>query len=267
MLQNKLIAFCEQVVTYLLVKAGCHTLPIELNRLTRLLKVQEIETREMAAEGYVETVSNGYRIALKEGRRPQRTNFSLAHELAHIIMHELDHAEGAPLARQYRSVASVSGEADDEALADCIAGIILVPPWALSEVIPEDFSMPQVVKLAARANCSIATCLLRCMWQTTQSSIAFHARVYDDRPDSFNILWTRASRNLAPLTREQLLKQLGPKQFVDRVSGQRTQFAEHSFDHGTVDVYRRPFDQRDLIYALWKPRLPVTRRNWRGART
>jgi Zn-dependent peptidase ImmA (M78 family) len=257
------VTFFEHVVPYLLVRAGCLTLPTDLDRLGDYLGVKKVERRVMAAEGFVEAQADGgYKIALRQDRGHHRSRFSFAHELAHILLHKLGRSCDSDLVRQYRASAAVSTTEDEEGLADEIAGALLVPPWALLRWLPEGLSLRRLAELSTKCETSLATTMFRAMWYATQPAFVFHFRQYRGRVDSLQCLWARASRSYKQIRAENVAHLLG-QEWVEQVlydHGGRTYFSVRRCGDAVarVQFYRRHYFDRELIYGLaelpsWEP--------------
>jgi len=198
-------SFAEELATYVLVKADAAQLPVDLEKVAYSLGVSEIQKKDLAAEGYVEAIADGgYRVVLRAGRSPQRTRFSLAHEIGHVLIHKMEAAPKAPLGRRYRSFSRVGNQIDDETVADTLAGALLIPASTISRMLPGKFSMKGISRIAEVTESSTPTAMLRAMWYATQPCVAFHLRWTVDKPNTLRCMWTRSSRSVRPLTPDKI---------------------------------------------------------------
>jgi hypothetical protein len=252
---SRLGSFLEQVTDYLLVRAGCFSLPVDLERVAVHLGVDRIVKEPIAAEGYVEETSPGrYKVGLRIDRGFERQRFSLAHELGHVIFHKLRGESDTPLARQYRSCTAVSTEANEEAFADEVAGLMLLPNWALGYRLSRGFSLRRVVGLAQSARTSVATALIRSLRYTTSPSVGFHLRMFRGRPDSLRCLWSQCSPSVPRVLKENVIELLG----ADCI---RAELRRNAGDgHGllavsnkaiaTVELYRRSYFEKLTVFGI-----------------
>ncbi len=246
----------EQAVTYLLVKSKCHVLPTDLDAVARSLRVSKITYGKIAAEGFVESDNlGGYQISIRIDRSLQRRRFSLAHELGHVLLNRMMDRPDAAISRQYRAHAQVAAKLDEEAIVDYIAGMLLLPPWALTRSLPESFSMQTVTQLARTAECSLPTALIRSIWQATSDCFAFHLRATRGRENSLRVLWVRTSRSIDhidSLCALATLKSTGVIRWV--VDGIDPRYCQDC-DEGAIDrvqaMARDDGDQRIIYGIAW----------------
>jgi hypothetical protein len=209
----------------------------------------------MAADGYVEQLpEGGFNIALRIDRAEQRRRFSLAHELAHIILHKLSAAPESILARHYRANANVSLGADVEAMADLMASILLIPPSAISEFLPRGFSLQRVADLAQRAKVSLSTALIRSTWYATQPCFAFHLRRLRNRPQSLRCLWASGSRSVKTISNDLALRALDPgwlQTTLEDSCGRPFMLCKRSDPAmPRVELHRKDYFERESIFGI-----------------
>jgi hypothetical protein len=251
----QILSFLEQVVDYLLVRAGCFTLPTDLERVAEHLDVVEIQKKPIAAEGYVEQAEgHGYRVVLRLDRGLERQRFSLAHELGHIIVHRMTRSRDTMLSRQYRACTSVSSEVNEEAIADRIAGLLLLPPWSLNQRLPSDFSLKSIIGLASMAKASASTALIRAMWHTTVPCIGFQLKCYHERPQSLRCNWAVSSRSLPKISRERFLDVVGSEWVLQAMNqARRTGWFNSNEGHPAftrIDLHHRFYFNRETVHGL-----------------
>ena len=113
------------------------TEPGHLELLAKELRVRNILTRPMSRiqerhpgiDAMLVPLSEGYSVVIDEQASWSRRNFSLAHELAHIMVLETQSfAEGLPKAQRFRSSAPATETwKAEERLCDAIAAELLMP--------------------------------------------------------------------------------------------------------------------------------------------
>lgn len=252
--QANTVALLDQVASYLLVKAGCFTLPTDLQAVARLLGVKEIVVTDISTEGYVESIGeNEYRVCIRKDRSEQRRNFSLAHELGHVIVHRLNQRAQTRLTRQYRATCQVSTRLDQEAIADYFAAILLIPSHQAVKFLPEDFGIKQIEMVARRAKASIPTALIRSMWFATSHCFAFHIRVYDGRFGSPSCLWTRTSRGIPHITKQIAMEYLESSGFLAGLGTSNSRFLNlncNSDAVANVESVCSRIDSRQSFYGI-----------------
>lgn len=113
-------------------------IPVDVEDIARQMGVVEISNREMVGDGYLARRSDGgLAIRLKSGVSHSRRRFTIAHEVAHIIIAKVAGEElTCPVMR------GVDRSAEQERLADMIAAEILMPSWAVRTLF--DSSSPSV---------------------------------------------------------------------------------------------------------------------------
>lgn len=259
MSRDILQSLAERIASYVLVRSDTASTPVNLERIASFLDVRSIEKKPMAAEGYVEAApEGGYRIALRSDRSVQRTRFSLAHEIGHVIIHKLSGARENSLSRQYREYAAVSKASDEEAFADAIAGALLIPPCEVSAFLPRRFSMRGIVSLAERCQASVPTALVRGIWYATQPCLAFHLRFNAGKPQSVKSMWAQSSRSFRPVRNERLLDVLSRDWITKLISERNTVFVDSRRDRVAgefeyLELYRSRYFQRESVYGIAYP--------------
>jgi hypothetical protein len=104
--------------------------PADLHALGRLLGVSSIQPRAMGADGYVGPLANGELvIRYREGNTDERNRFTIAHELAHII---LARVQGMRIGVKRREIRSENAE---ERAVDRIASELLLPEASVSSLL------------------------------------------------------------------------------------------------------------------------------------
>jgi Zn-dependent peptidase ImmA (M78 family) len=127
--------------------------PIDLELLARELGVREIARTPMVEDGRTTWVEGRPRIELRSDRPHQRSRFTLAHEIGHILI-----ARDERVARRTRALQSD----DVETLCDWIAASILMPrPWMSKYARRERFNLSLLRMIANRADVSLAAAAVR----------------------------------------------------------------------------------------------------------
>jgi hypothetical protein len=136
-----------RVVTELLSDVTCP--PTDLVALGRKIDVREIVYESFPGSGELHRVKNGYRILCSSDQAPARQRFTVAHELAHIIL------------------ARANGKAprdgpDVERLCDLLATECLMPTAVFDSEIPRELTLRAVSTLADTFETSLTATALRC---------------------------------------------------------------------------------------------------------
>ncbi|MBB3205520.1 Zn-dependent peptidase ImmA (M78 family) [Rhodopirellula rubra] len=151
--------------------------PIDLHLLAELKGVVDIAPREMKADGYLGVREDGaFVIRHRAGARQTRTRFTIAHEIAHILLAEV---EGQSLNRDgnYRR------DASEEMAVNRIAAELLIPELIVSREIRRDFGegrLPRwsfVFHLAKRFNVSCTAMVLRLLELPSINAISFRVSI------------------------------------------------------------------------------------------
>ncbi len=255
MITKPLVEFLDQVSTYLLVKAACFDIPVDLERLARHLGVIEIIDRPLSAEGYVEQRPEGhFRIVLRGDRKTNRKRFSLAHELGHIILHKLDRGPESAMGRRYRDCTKVATSLDEEALADHLAGLILLPSPIMASYLPRFFSIRKIINLADYARVSPSAALIRALGLSTQRAFAFHLRIYNADLSSICCKWVHGSPSLDSIGPNEAMRLLSENGIMEHIKESETErFVDFEGEQGElprIQFHRRAFDDCELIYGF-----------------
>lgn len=136
--------------------------PIDVAEVARRLGVASINQREMAEEGRLERRGDDVRIYTRVGLSHDRQRFTIAHEIAHLILAAPD----VHLLVAHRDRLQVD---DEERLCDRIAaGIILPAPWVRHRFGARAHNLSTVRHVAHIADVSMAAAAVRlsevCSW-------------------------------------------------------------------------------------------------------
>lgn len=258
------VALFDEVVSYLLLRSGCHAVPVDLARIGKRLAVDSVEEREIAQEGFVESRSaNTFRIVLRSDRPLVRKRFSWAHELGHLIVDKLEGANSSALGRRYRESSAVATNLDAESKADFIAGMLLLPMFYMNSKLPEQFDLERIYDISREAQVSFATALIRAMWLATHPCYAFMCRAYTDEPSRLTCHWVRSSRSAENIDRAEFLKRVGIEQCVRKSVAVTKRVASfRAVDRwpevGQLELKKLTFGDKISIFGLFQPSLALS---------
>ena len=143
--------------------------PIPVRLVAERLGVSDISTRPMVEDGALVRLGTVTKVLLREGRSPSRQRFTLAHELAHLLL--LGDTE---LALEFRQVRR--GRDAEESLCDDIAAALLMPTeWIRLRFSDRPMTLPTVRDLAQACEVSPADAL-----EVLKAGAAY-SRVMDDK--------------------------------------------------------------------------------------
>ena len=128
-------------------------MPVDLVQIATSLGVIEIRTSEMTEDGRTTWVSGSPRIELREDRPDTRMRFTLAHEIAHLLI-ERDQAV-------FRRTRGLDHDGI-ETLCDRIAAAILMPrSWILRYANNAQFNLSLIRLVAHKADVSLSAATVR----------------------------------------------------------------------------------------------------------
>ncbi len=127
--------------------------PVDLEQFARALGVSEIVRTSMVEDGRTTWTGGVPRIELRDDRIPQRSRFTLAHEIGHILI-----ARDETVARRTHQL-----EGDDiEKLCDWIAASILMPrSWITKYAHRERYNLSLLRLIAHEADVSLSAAAVR----------------------------------------------------------------------------------------------------------
>lgn len=132
------------------------SLPVDLDRLADLLGVTAVREEEISEEGRVRWLADGPRVELRADRPPMRRRFTLAHELAHVLL-----SGDQPVGRVARRSLSADPSVEEE-LCDALAAAILMPqPWIKNVVGQRGISLPRLRAISRAVEVSLAAAAVR----------------------------------------------------------------------------------------------------------
>lgn len=135
------------------VEALGGTVPVDLERIADQLGVAEIRRVKMVEDGRTTWTNGRPRIELREDRPLDRSRFTLAHEIGHVLV-----AHDESVARRTQSL-----DNDDlEIVCDWIAASILMPrSWIARYAEREQFNLSFIRLIANRASVSMSAAAVR----------------------------------------------------------------------------------------------------------
>jgi Zn-dependent peptidase ImmA (M78 family) len=129
-------SYFEEKAEKLLIDADCFRVPVDINKCAAYLNVKvEGLTLEDNVSGFFINKDNSLLIGYNVNESPRRKNFTIAHELAHYVLH----AKDSPLFidknnyKLYRDTNSSSGEIIKEIEANAFAAALLMPKKLITE--------------------------------------------------------------------------------------------------------------------------------------
>lgn len=127
--------------------------PVDLEQIADALGVSEIARTSMVEDGRTTWDDGRPRIELRSDRSPQRSRFTLAHEIGHILI-----ARDETVARRTHQLEG----GDVEKLCDWIAASILMPRrWIAEYGHRERYSLSLLRLIANKANVSLSAAAVR----------------------------------------------------------------------------------------------------------
>lgn len=158
--------------------------PVMLEELAEGWGVRSIEELPLSSEGLIVPSRGGYKIAINQDTIPARRRFSLAHELAHLLLHKSGISDLKDSKGKRRG--SLGDDWDEEALCDQIAADILMPRMAFYEDgWMEGWSIKSLKTLAQRYQTSLEATAIRMVDLMPEESIMGVWRLKDDGGRNF----------------------------------------------------------------------------------
>lgn len=143
-----------------LASAKCLTTPVDIVKLAISLGVQSVTVADLPCDAaLIPTGKAGYRVLLSRWASANRRRFSLAHELAHVILQRI-----IPQTRSFetRSVFMPPGAKAEERICDGLAAKLLMPtPLFSADVSDTALSIDGLQRLATKYSVSLAAAAWR----------------------------------------------------------------------------------------------------------
>lgn len=124
----------------LLERVGCETAPVPVVQIARLLGVavqhSPVDDDDLSGFLYHNRKNSTFMIGVNDSHHPNRQRFTIAHELGHLVLHDMDdiHVDRGFSVR-LRSGASGEGRNIEEKEANLFAAELLMPRRFLEEDI------------------------------------------------------------------------------------------------------------------------------------
>jgi hypothetical protein len=132
--------------------------PLDLVSLAVAMGVDEISSAVLLEDGRLERTPAHTRIVLKQGLRPARMRFTLAHEIGHLMIATQSSFTAHRSARDSATPVSV----EEEVLCDRLAAGLLMPAtWLRMEFGRRTPGLDALEEIAAACGTSLAACLIR----------------------------------------------------------------------------------------------------------
>ena len=128
----------------LLDRCGIERTPVDLVRIARHLGIRRIRELDVRLDGQlVELGDGGYEVILSRHAPHTRQRFTLAHEIAHILVAQGDQDSMS------------CGDAPIEELCNRVAAELLIPARFISDAAAADMDVSAFRRLATRFQCSL----------------------------------------------------------------------------------------------------------------
>ena len=137
-----------------LVKAGVATTPVPVELVAKHLDIR-IESADLGEDCSAVLVRNGNRavIGVNKEHHPNRRRFSIAHEIAHFVLHEGDTYIDKGYRVHFRDLESGSGTKLEEMEANAFAAALLMPAKEVREAFKQQpFDLTEDDSLRMLAN-------------------------------------------------------------------------------------------------------------------
>ena len=118
----------ERRAEQLLARAGVNTTPVPVEQVAAQLGIK-IELADLGEDCSAVLVRNGDRavIGVNKDHPPNRQRFSIAHEIAHFVLHDGDTYIDKGYRVHFRDLESGSGTKQEEMEANAFAAALLMP--------------------------------------------------------------------------------------------------------------------------------------------
>ena len=129
----------------LLADAGVDSAPVHLDRIARDLgvKIQYVDLGEDCS-GVLVRSGNRAVIGVNEDHHSNRQRFSIAHEIAHFVLHRGDTYIGKEYRVQFRDLEPRSGTKREEMEANAFAAALLMPAaWVRDAFARQPFDLTE----------------------------------------------------------------------------------------------------------------------------
>jgi Zn-dependent peptidase ImmA (M78 family) len=139
--------------------------PIDLELLAGRLGVDEIQATDLLEDGRLERTDDATRILLRAANHRTRRRFTLAHELAHLLVAR--DPEGALVAHRRPMDRSV-----EERFCDALAASLIMPrAWVIADFATAPQVLATAMQMARMADVSLSAAVVRlrelCSWNSS----------------------------------------------------------------------------------------------------
>jgi hypothetical protein len=143
----------DEIATYILGRANIPLEPpIDIEALAFVLGVERIVEADLFEDGRLERDSIRTQIYVRQGGSPERRRFTIAHEVAHLVL--------AHPNRQF--VARRLSRGDEERFCDQLAARLLLPwKWTKAAATGRSQSLETARSIASSGGVSLATTVVR----------------------------------------------------------------------------------------------------------
>ena len=231
---------------HLLYEAGCISVPTDLRALARHLGVAQIEIAEIDTEGSVQRVGDNLIIKIRKGMPGTRQRFTLAHELAHVIIDEVTRKTESKDYAKYSRFACVKPVMCEEGLANHLASVLVLPTWFMQRRLAGSVRLSDLSRAARDARVSLSAAMLRSVQLATAPSVVFLAKcVGDGWPQ---LKWVDASRGLSV---SKAKEDLGDSRVLDSlITYGEVHASSLHYDWHSCEFEIRKFNQVQQIYGF-----------------
>ena len=144
----------ERKAEQLLVEAGLDTVPISVEQVAAYLGIK-VELAELGEDCSGVLVRSGGRavIGVNQDHHPNRRRFSIAHEIAHFVLHKGDTYIDKGYLVHFRDRESGSGTKWEEMAANAFAAALLMPAKQVRDAFkqqPFDLTEDNVLEMLAK---------------------------------------------------------------------------------------------------------------------
>lgn len=152
-----------RLVKYRKISAGVVTPPTDLDRLAKNLGVVDIRKAPLPMRGRCLMEGAGVAIELSEELEAFEERFTLAHELAHLIVEEGRVAECAAVGSRLKVAQAAAHQEVEETCDRCAEEILLPAEWLMDKIEIEQPTLQQAVELGEECNCTVEFVVQRAM--------------------------------------------------------------------------------------------------------
>lgn len=154
----------EQTARSVSASFGLNSLPFDVETLAQQLGVSSIKHVDLVEDGRLERVDGHSQILIRAGISAERARFTIAHELAHLILSE---PSSDLIARRHK----IGHDQEERFCEDFAAALLLPRDWVRGIASGRPRSLHTLRIIAGRSNTSLAAACVRlnevAEWQRT----------------------------------------------------------------------------------------------------